>query len=296
MKNQNVQQKVFPPITEEALYGTARKAAYHVVRYLFIKTSTDYTEKLLDGFAELPQSKCRRCGKIKDRADCSFPCPNCIDKELRDVVGNNTIDIVQIAAAELWERRTDPEAFVKTCKAVRRYLYNQDKQPQKTNNTPLYDALLEIRKLLKGQKIKADPERLAYLAQVMADKKITAENIECFIAEEKSRSTKVYISTIEYLSDYEESRGEIASPDDEITKLIEAMSKSRDSKEVITEIENALQSANQKQVLEYLVTGHSNKAIAEKMGISTGRVSQQIKRVRQIVKNALPEQSRRYKL
>jgi len=239
-------------ITEENILQIAGKAAYHVVRTQYIKVPTETNRKLINGFAYLKETN------------------------------NDTTDIIQVAAAVLWENKTSSDAFFEACKEVRRYIYSLNPQQQKTAHTPLYKALPQVRKILKGQNISASPTRIAELKQVIADKGITLENIDNFIAEKKSQAKKSYNDTNMYIHDKEHSytsgNGEIENVNNEITKLLKGIT----DNDTITEIVNALKSPQQKQVLKYMAFGYSNSGIAEKMGISKPRVSQHIDRIRAI--------------
>jgi len=157
-------------------------------------------------------------------------------------------------------------------------MYSLNPQQQKTIHTPLYKALTQIRKILKGQNISASPERKTELKQIIAEKGITLANIENFIAAEKSRAKRRYNDTNIYIHDYEYSNGDIVNVNDEITMLLKGITEN----EIIAEIVNALKTPQQRQVLKYMATGYSNVKIAEKMGISKPRVTQHIKHIRTI--------------
>jgi RNA polymerase sigma factor (sigma-70 family) len=83
------------------LYEIASKAAHHTVKFLHSKNPTSTTDKLLKDFVKIEN------------------------------VDSETLDLIQIAAIELWENRNnETEVFKKACSAVRRYIYSRHKQRQ----------------------------------------------------------------------------------------------------------------------------------------------------------------------
>ncbi|MCL2169076.1 MAG: hypothetical protein FWB74_03520 [Defluviitaleaceae bacterium] len=95
------------PMAENDIMEKARKAAYSAVRFQYQKTPVEKPRKLMGSFS-------RKTDTTDPEAD----------------------DLIQEAAAELWEYRADPEeAFKRARKAVRRYIYKIVKI-SKTNFIP----------------------------------------------------------------------------------------------------------------------------------------------------------------
>jgi RNA polymerase sigma factor (sigma-70 family) len=250
-------------ITEDNLLESAKKAAYSSVKFLYAISPNESNRKLLNGFAHLHK-------------------PN-----------NDTADIIQEAAMTLWENLGNPKAVAIARNAVRRYIYAQDKIQVKTISTPLYSKLLKIRKLLKRWNIKITSEQRAELEQIIADKNITAGNIEILIAEEKARAEKSYISANVRTQDLKPRNGgededivevEFEDKSDDMNDFITAISHSG----VLANIMGALQSSTQHQVLEYMAEEQTPREIAFNMGISEARVSQHRKRIREIALSLYP--------
>jgi|GEM_PF-5639887 len=242
------------PITPDNLYNAACKAAYHTIKLLHTQAPTETMRDLLNGFAHL-----------KD--------------------GNDTNELIQVAALALMENMTanNDNAFPLACKAVRQFIYAQNKQHATTTHTTLYKQLLKIRKILKGQNIKASPAELDKLTDIIVEKSITADNVDGFIAEEKTRAQTSYTSTNIYIHDHEKANGDIVNVNDELSKLFKNMA----FDEVLGNIRKNL-TPSQLKVLYHMALGRPNNVIAVKMGISKPRVSQHISRIHEIANTLYP--------
>ena len=234
------------PITPDNLYNAACKAAYHTIKLLHTQAPTETMRGLLNGFAHL-----------KD--------------------GNDTNELIQVAALALMENMTanNDNAFPLACKAVRKFVYDQNKQHATTTHTTLYKQLLKIRKILKGQNIKASPAELDKLTDIIVEKSITADNVEGFIAEEKTRAQTSYTSTNMYIHDYEKANGDIVNVNDELSKLFKNMA----FDEVLGNIRKNL-TPSQLKVLYHMALGRPNNVIAAKMGLAKQTVQTHIDRIK----------------
>ena len=304
----NVQARKFTPvpITEENLYEIATKVAIAVVKWLIKKLDMDHLVKLKRGFPELTHPLFDGTIDTLKTLDDSY-----IEKvleKLEKLTNNATRDLIQVAAASLWEYRADLKvAYSEAFKEVRQYISNEYKLRQKTYHEPFYHDLLLIRKLLKGEKPKASKKRLERLEQIITKKGITDQNIESIIAVEKAKGKKSFQSVTMLFSDYFTHHNDeldndnnvinnnIVDPNDRIDALVEEMSPSEYTK-FVEKINNALKSPQQMQIIEYRTLNFTNKEISEIMGITEGRVSQHVTRIIKIVKNLLPDETRHYKI
>lgn len=242
------------PITHNNLYESACKAAYHTAMFLYQQSPTQLLLDYVNGFAHLND-------------------------------GNDTNELINVASLALLDNMTDnnDNAFPLACKAVRQFIYAQNKQHTTTQHTTLYKQLLKIRRMLNGQHVKASPAQLETLTNIIIDKGITAENIDTFIAQEKAHAQKSYTSTNMYIHDYENANGTIVNVNDEIAKVINGMTLNS----VMDNLRKAL-TPSQLHVLHYVTLGYPDNVIAQKMSISKQRVGQHVKRIREIAYTIYP--------